>query len=704
MSAGPGGQRIVATPQNGPVMMARPQGQSAQLINGHLVRTSGGGVLVGGQRPGAPATIQQQIMRPGGGMSMVPTSGTVATQNVVIRQNGLRPGQPGTSITVPLSTLQSLQAGQGIPTGQPGHLLVRTESGQYQILRVGPQPTTPGVAVSSAQQPPQHPQQPPSVVRSVGTPGAGTPSSPIVVRQNGPLVAGGQVRPVSVGGGLVQHPPPPSGSIAGTMNTVVRNQGQPVQPTSQPTPSSQAPSSNNSMGQQMTPDTAKTKCKNFLATLLRLASDQPDSVAKNVRALIQGLIDGRVEPEDFTTRLQKELNSSPQPCLVPFLKRSLPYLQQSLATNELKIEGVRAPAMSQVGKLPPAVSTAMIAAPLTLSSSSAAATPLRLPQQPSLAPVRPPATVTPTISTPMASVVATTAPPLPSPRPTITRPVGGVSMSMNSVSRLSMPQLPPNLSIKHPVPPVREKKSSNSYSAAGDDDINDVAAMGGVNLQEEANSILGTSDNVGTVIRSCKDETFLQTGLLHQKISRICREKGLEGPSNDVISLVSHATQDRLKTLVSKLSVISEHRLDIIKAEGPYEVTSDVKGQLRFLEDLDKMEKKRQEEFEREQLIRAAKSRTKTDDPEKEKMKIKAKELQKLEQEQQRHSEANATALAAIGGSKAKKFKFDETSKPGGTVPMRPRIKRVHLRDVIFLMEQEKELRSSELLYRSYCS
>jgi len=41
------------------------------------------------------------------------------------------------------------------------------------------------------------------------------------------------------------------------------------------------------MGQQMTPDTAKIKCKNFLATLLRLASDQPEGVAKNVRALIQ---------------------------------------------------------------------------------------------------------------------------------------------------------------------------------------------------------------------------------------------------------------------------------------------------------------------------------------------------------------------------------------------------------------------------------
>ena len=176
---------------------------------------------------------------------------------------------------------------------------------------------------------------------------------------------------------------------------------------------------------------------------------------------------------------------------------------------------------------------------------------------------------------------------------------------------------------------------------------------------------MGSTDNVGSVIRSCKDETFLQTGLLHQKITRICREKvdflyffifsltdlsqGLDAPTAEVISLMSHATQDRLKTLVAKLSVIAEHRLDIIKTEGPYEVTQDIKGQLRFLEDLDKMEKKRHEEAEREMLLRAAKSRfvtksldvfklklsfrTKTDDPEKEKLKAKAKEIQRDEAE-----------------------------------------------------------------------
>lgn len=35
----------------------------------------------------------------------------------------------------------------------------------------------------------------------------------------------------------------------------------------------------------------------------------------------------------------------------------------------------------------------------------------------------------------------------------------------------------------------------------GDDDINDVAAMGGVNLAEETQRILGSTEMIGTQIR-----------------------------------------------------------------------------------------------------------------------------------------------------------------------------------------------------------
>lgn len=57
-----------------------------------------------------------------------------------------------------------------------------------------------------------------------------------------------------------------------TINTTAATTGQPAPPS------------------QMSPNTAKKKCKNFLSTLIRLASDQPEHVATNVRNLIQGLI------------------------------------------------------------------------------------------------------------------------------------------------------------------------------------------------------------------------------------------------------------------------------------------------------------------------------------------------------------------------------------------------------------------------------
>ena len=55
----------------------------------------------------------------------------------------------------------------------------------------------------------------------------------------------------------------------------------------------------------------------------------------------------------------------------------------------------------------------------------------------------------------------------------------------------------------------------------GDDDINDVAAMGGVNLAEETQRILGSTEFVGTQIRSCKDEIFLHAVPLQHKIRQI---------------------------------------------------------------------------------------------------------------------------------------------------------------------------------------
>lgn len=109
------------------------------------------------------------------------------------------------------------------------------------------------------------------------------------------------------------------------------------------------------------------------------------------------------------------------------------------------------------------------------------------------------------------------------------------------------------------------QQPSISMSSYGDDDINDVAAMGGVNLAEESQRILGCTENIGTQIRSCKDEVFLHMPALQSRIRAIVAERCLEEPSQDVAVLISHACQERLKNIVEKLAVIAEHRIDVIK-------------------------------------------------------------------------------------------------------------------------------------------
>jgi transcription initiation factor TFIID subunit 4 len=128
---------------------------------------------------------------------------------------------------------------------------------------------------------------------------------------------------------------------------------------------------------------------------------------------------------------------------------------------------------------------------------------------------------------------------------------------------------------KHALANAEKKSVSAAATAAtsfyqpssvyGDDDINDVAAMGGVNLAEETQKILGSTEFVGVQIRSCKDEVCLNLPVLQNRIRAMVAKHGLEEPSSDVAALISHACQERLKNILEKLAIIAEHRIDVIK-------------------------------------------------------------------------------------------------------------------------------------------
>ncbi|CAI9164556.1 unnamed protein product [Rangifer tarandus platyrhynchus] len=257
-------------------------------------------------------------------------------------------------------------------------------------------------------------------------------------------------------------------------------------------------------------------------------------------------------------------------------------------------------------------------------------------------------------------------------------------------------------------------KENGTISFRDEDDINDVTSMAGVNLSEENACILATnSELVGTLIQSCKDEPFLFIGALQKRILDIGKKHDITELNSDAVNLISHATQERLRGLLEKLTTIAQHRMTTYKASENYILSNDTRSQLKFLEKLDQLEKQRKDLEEREMLLKAAKSRSNKEDPEQLRLKQKAKELQQLELAQIQQRDANLTALAAIGprkkrplesgsgseGLKDNLFASGTSSLTASKQLVRPRITRICLRDLIFCMEQERDMKYSRALY-----
>ncbi|XP_076693053.2 transcription initiation factor TFIID subunit 4B isoform X3 [Callospermophilus lateralis] len=295
---------------------------------------------------------------------------------------------------------------------------------------------------------------------------------------------------------------------------------------------------------------------------------------------------------------------------------------------------------------------------------------------------------------------------------------GQNKMPVNTVipatSILKQITLPGNkiLSLQASTLQKNKVKENGTTCFRDEDDINDVTSMAGVNLNEENACILATnSELVGTLIQSCKDEPFLFIGALQKRILDIGKKHDITELNSDAVNLISHATQERLRGLLEKLTTIAQHRMTTYKASENYILSSDTRSQLKFLEKLDQLEKQRKDLEEREMLLKAAKSRSNKEDPEQLRLKQKAKELQQLELAQIQHRDANLTALAAIGprkkrplesGSEGLKDNFLASGASSLTATkqlLRPRITRVCLRDLIFCMEQEREMKYSRALY-----
>ncbi|XP_058418356.1 transcription initiation factor TFIID subunit 4 isoform X1 [Diceros bicornis minor] len=632
----------------------------------------------------------------------------------------------------------------------PGMVLVRSENGQ--LLMIPQQALAQMQAQAHAQAQPQTTMAPrpatPTSAPPVQISTVQAPGTPIIARQVTPTTiikqvsqAQTTVQPTTA----LQRSPgvQPQLVLGGAAQTTSLGTATAVQTG---TPQRTVPgATTTSTAATETMENVK-KCKNFLSTLIKLASSgkQSTETAANVKELVQNLLDGKIEAEDFTSRLYRELNSSPQPYLVPFLKRSLPALRQLTPDSAAFIQ------QSQQQQPPASQATTALTA-VVLSSSvqrtagKTAATVTSALQPPVISLTQPTQVGVGKQGQPTPLVIQQ--PPKPGalirpPQVTLTQtPMVALRQPHNRIvlttpQQIQLNQLQPVPVVKPAVLPGTKALSTVSAQAAAaqknklkepgggsfrdDDDINDVASMAGVNLSEESARILATnSELVGTLTRSCKDETFLLPAPLQRRILEIGKKHGITELHPDVVSYVSHATQQRLQNLVEKISETAQQKNFSYKDDDRYEQASDVRAQLKFFEQLDQIEKQRKDEQEREILMRAAKSRSRQEDPEQLRLKQKAKEMQQQELAQMRQRDANLTALAAIGPRKKRKVDSPgpgsgaEGSGPGSAVPgssgvgtprqfTRQRITRVNLRDLIFCLENERETSHSLLLYKAF--
>ncbi|XP_043381960.1 transcription initiation factor TFIID subunit 4 isoform X7 [Chelonia mydas] len=605
-------QRIVA-----PQLIVRPPQQTTiQLPPGFtippgmvLVRTEAGQLVMVPQQVLAQAQVQAQVQTQGQGTASISPRLPVPTSGPVFRLTASQ--QPTSVAATPVHLGLPLQA-----------KVVQSTATSVSATSTATLPgvstlshTTVSVATTSAQ----------SLIKTAVA--TGTPAT-----QQPTVIFGGQTPAQPQGQPRLPLPPHMTAQV-------------PAQP--QVIPSSPVPGTT-VVSQEMQENVKK--CKNFLATLIKLASHNSPSpeTSRNVKALVQDLLDAKIDPEEFTGCLQSELKSSPQPYLVPFLKQII----QSTSAQTVKRN--------------PACQTTQIRMPVVITQT-----------------VRPQGTVgkTPTIQA--------------SPSP------GGfgVQVSANQKMKLNDP---------------------GGGSFRDDDDINDVASMAGVNLNEESARIMATnSDLVGTQIQSCKDEPFLAAIPLHKRILEMAKKLGMTDVPAEVVTFISHATQNRLRTVIEKVTMVTQHRMESHKDDEWYEQATDVRSQLKFFEQLERLEKQRKDEQEREILLKAAKSRSRQEDPEQARLKQKAKEMQQQELAQMRQRDANLTALAAIGPRKKRKLDSPGLLTIGGEALgmtsggqagfgapssrqyARQKITRVNLRDFIFYMEQERETSHSLLLYRA---
>lgn len=122
--------------------------------------------------------------------------------------------------------------------------------------------------------------------------------------------------------------------------------------------------------------------------------------------------------------------------------------------------------------------------------------------------------------------------------------------------------------------------------------------------------------------------------------------------SDDALAYVSEAMENFSLTLLEQAAVFACHRQELFRDNPTYRKVDDVRSQMKFLQELEEYQRASEEERQKAELFKQAKSRSKMDNQEQQKIKETVRKIQEHDKNCDEYTRANSTALKAIGNKR----------------------------------------------------
>ncbi|XP_021280845.1 transcription initiation factor TFIID subunit 4b-like [Herrania umbratica] len=289
---------------------------------------------------------------------------------------------------------------------------------------------------------------------------------------------------------------------------------------------------------------------------------------------------------------------------------------------------------------------------------------------------------------------------------------------------------PPEAPGPSPPLPSKKQKVSGTFSDQSIDQLNDVTAVSGVNLQEEEERLLSGPKEVfrisgasRLIVHEEEERGILLKTPLQKKLAEIMAKLGLKNISNDAERCLSLSVEERMRGLICNLIRHSKQRADVEKPVHLKLITSDVRQQIIRLNCKVKEEwEKKQVEVEKLQKLDelGAPEGSRVDgNKEKNEGQVKSIKMNKEDDDKMRANAANVAARAAVGGDdilskwqlmaeQARQKREKEAEKGGLVSPLASGAVRkfgartISVKDVIAVLEREPQMSKSTLIHRLY--